>query len=154
MLLLTDKYIDRTTMKRPILTYLVLQESAIVLLHILRQVGIEHKRRNRCIGQLSAILDLDVLAFHTLWRVSLDDRQHHLVQLGSTDVSLSVLINLLSSFQHLKNTLFGIALEWGSRGRWFESSHSDQVRIPKGIRTFSFFLECPGLGKYLLFPIE
>ena len=89
-LLLTDKYIDRTTMKRPILTYLVLQESAIVLLHILRQVGIEHKRRNRCIGQLSAILDLDVLAFHTLWRVSLDDRQHNLVQLGSTYVSLSV----------------------------------------------------------------
>ena len=23
---------------------------------------------------------------------------------------------------------FGIALEWGSRGRWFESSHSDQKR--------------------------
>ena len=23
---------------------------------------------------------------------------------------------------------FGIALEWGSRGRWFESSHSDQGR--------------------------
>ena len=22
---------------------------------------------------------------------------------------------------------FGIALEWGSRGRWFESSHSDHV---------------------------
>ena len=22
---------------------------------------------------------------------------------------------------------FGIALEWGSRGRWFESSHSDQI---------------------------
>ena len=27
---------------------------------------------------------------------------------------------------------FGIALEWGSRGRWFESSHSDQIsRRPK-----------------------
>ena len=24
---------------------------------------------------------------------------------------------------------FGIALEWGSRGRWFESSHSDQTLI-------------------------
>ena len=24
---------------------------------------------------------------------------------------------------------FGIALEWGSRGRWFESSHSDQKRL-------------------------
>ena len=23
---------------------------------------------------------------------------------------------------------FGIALEWGSRGRWFESSHSDQTQ--------------------------
>ncbi len=22
---------------------------------------------------------------------------------------------------------FGIALEWGSRGRWFESSNSDQI---------------------------
>jgi hypothetical protein len=22
---------------------------------------------------------------------------------------------------------FGIALEWGSRGRWFESSHSDHI---------------------------
>ena len=24
---------------------------------------------------------------------------------------------------------FGIALEWGSRGRWFESSHSDHLMI-------------------------
>ena len=24
---------------------------------------------------------------------------------------------------------FGIALEWGSRGRWFESSHSDQEKV-------------------------
>ena len=24
---------------------------------------------------------------------------------------------------------FGIALEWGSRGRWFESSHSDQKSL-------------------------
>ena len=24
---------------------------------------------------------------------------------------------------------FGIALEWGSRGRWFESSHSDQMYV-------------------------
>ena len=23
---------------------------------------------------------------------------------------------------------FGIALEWGSRGRWFESSHSDHMK--------------------------
>ena len=29
---------------------------------------------------------------------------------------------------------FGIALEWGSRGRWFESSHSDH-EIPQSIET-------------------
>lgn len=31
---------------------------------------------------------------------------------------------------------FGIALEWGSRGRWFESSHSDQKILPKFGRIF------------------
>ena len=33
---------------------------------------------------------------------------------------------------------FGIALEWGSRGRWFESSHSDQK--DKFLWSLSFFL--------------
>ena len=32
---------------------------------------------------------------------------------------------------------FGIALEWGSRGRWFESSHSDQ-RPKQKLRSFLF----------------
>ena len=34
---------------------------------------------------------------------------------------------------------FGIALEWGSRGRWFESSHSDQVNR-SNICYFGFFV--------------
>ena len=34
---------------------------------------------------------------------------------------------------------FGIALEWDSRGRWFESSHSDQKRqVPFGTCRFFF----------------
>ena len=32
---------------------------------------------------------------------------------------------------------FGIALEWGSRGRWFESSHSDQ-KSPEIVRFQDF----------------
>ncbi len=36
---------------------------------------------------------------------------------------------------------FGIALEWGSRGRWFESSHSDQS-------------ECPGLDAPIFLVLE
>lgn len=60
-LLLTDEDIDWTTMQRPVLTDLVLQEAAIVLLYILWQVGIEHKRWNRSIRQLCTVLDLDIL---------------------------------------------------------------------------------------------
>jgi hypothetical protein len=36
---------------------------------------------------------------------------------------------------------FGIALEWGSRGRWFESSHSDQKNPQTVVRQwFADFL--------------
>ena len=41
---------------------------------------------------------------------------------------------------------FGIALEWGSRGRWFESSHSDQNGvIPERISPF-LYVEVVGIG--------
>ena len=33
---------------------------------------------------------------------------------------------------------FGIALEWGSRGRWFKSSHSDQEEVER-LPLFVFF---------------
>ena len=41
---------------------------------------------------------------------------------------------------------FGIALEWGSRGRWFESSHSDHENglKSKGFKSFSLFLQLFG----------
>ena len=39
---------------------------------------------------------------------------------------------------------FGIALEWGSRGRWFDSSHSDQVMIIR--TTLSKLVMCSDLS--------
>ena len=39
---------------------------------------------------------------------------------------------------------FGIALEWGSRGRWFDSSHSDQVMIIR--TTLSKWVMCSDLS--------
>ena len=39
---------------------------------------------------------------------------------------------------------FGIALEWGSRGRWFESSHSDQTMIIR--TTLSKWVMCSDLS--------
>ena len=43
-------------------TNLVLKETLVRVAHILRQVGIEHKRRNVGVRNLHAILDFDVLA--------------------------------------------------------------------------------------------
>ena len=35
---------------------------------------------------------------------------------------------------------FGSALEWGSRGRWFDSSHSDQVAASFTLLAATFLL--------------
>ena len=46
---------------------------------------------------------------------------------------------------------FGIALEWGSRGRWFESSHSDHLPMESWIHGsigfFSFRKNQPPISK-------
>ena len=98
---------DGTARQRPVLAYLVLQEPAIVLLDILGQIGIKHKRRNLRVGQLRAIFYLDVLSLDG-WRwCFLDDGQHHLVELGGSDAQLTVEVHLLSRFQHLEDALLG-----------------------------------------------
>ena len=88
-------------MQRPVLANLVLEESAIRLLDILRQVGVEHKRRNLRVGQLRAILNLDILTLGRRWRRLLDDGQHHLVELRCAHMCLTVHIHLLGCFEHL-----------------------------------------------------
>ena len=45
----------------PIVAYLIFQKAAIVFLYVLWQVGIEHERGNLRVGQLRAILNLDIL---------------------------------------------------------------------------------------------
>ena len=56
---------------------------------------------------------------------------------------------------------FGIALEWGSRGRWFESSNSDQKRTRHicVLCVFLFVLDsnpskCKQSGGLLLKPVQ
>ena len=39
-----------------------------------------------------------------------------------------ILADITQSRKHPGVAKFGIALEWGSRGRWFESSHSDHPK--------------------------
>lgn len=61
-LLLPYKHVYRAAVHGPVFADLVLKETAIRLLDILRQVGVKHERRNLRVRQLRAILDLDVLA--------------------------------------------------------------------------------------------
>ena len=55
---------------------------------------------------------------------------------------------------------FGIALEWGSRGRWFDSSHSDHLQNGKSTENarfsvlFSVFCNLYFLVKSELFSLE
>ena len=60
-LFLSDKDVDRCTTQIPAFADLVLQETFVRLLHILRKVRKEYKRRNLRIRQLSHIFDLDIL---------------------------------------------------------------------------------------------
>ena len=101
-LLLPYKHVYRAAVHGPVVADLVLKETAIRLLDILRQVGIEHERGDLCVRDLRAILDLDILALGRWWRISLDERQHHLVELGCAHLRCAVLINLLCELQHLE----------------------------------------------------
>ena len=53
----------------------------------------------------------------------------------------NILRQLRDTRNHPGVAKFGIALEWGSRGRWFESSHSDQDQKPKGFWSFSISVQ-------------
>lgn len=59
---LADEDVDRGADERPMLSHLVLQEATVGLLDVLRQVGVVDKRGDLRVGQLRAILDLDILA--------------------------------------------------------------------------------------------
>ena len=92
-------------MHRPVLAYLVLEEAAVRLLDILRQVGVEHERGYLSVGQLRAVFYLYVLALYRWRRISLDERQHHLVELCRAHLRLAVEIDVLSHLKHLEYAL-------------------------------------------------
>ena len=104
------------------ISYLILKETLILFLYILRQVGIEDKSRYLCIRHLCAIFYLDILTLDTLWRSCLDDRQHHLIQLTGTNTHLTIQIYLLCCLEHLEDTLLG---KGRSKDDWeiYEWSH-------------------------------
>ena len=91
----------------PIFAYLVFQKAAIVLLYVLWQVGVEHKRGYLRVGQLRAILNFDVLAFGGWRRISLDKGEHHFIKFRRSHACLAVKIHLFGRFKHLEDALLG-----------------------------------------------
>ena len=90
-LFFSDKHMDGTSVHGPMLTYLVFEKTTIVLLDILRQISIKHERGYLRVGQLRAIFYLDIFALDRWrWRL-LDNRKHHLVELGSSHAGCCLL---------------------------------------------------------------
>ena len=112
----------------PLLAHLVLQEAAVRLLDVLRQVGEEHERGYARVGQLRDILYLDVLALGGWWRICLDERQHLLVETGRRDAGHTVVVHLLGRFEHLQDALLG-------EGRGEDNGEVDErgEAVPDGV---------------------
>ena len=79
---MSDKDVDGRTREVPAFANLVFKEATVGFLYILRQVGIEHEGWNLRVGQLGAVLDLDVFALDGRGRIGFDEREHLFVQLG------------------------------------------------------------------------
>ena len=60
-------------MHAPVLADFVFKKAAVILLHILWEVGIEHEGGDLRVGELRAIFDFDVFSLDALWREGLDD---------------------------------------------------------------------------------
>ena len=82
----------------------VLQETTIGLLDVLRQVDEkgELRRRRR---KLRHVLDLDIFAFGCGRRIVLDERQQEVVQLGGGDAAFARLVDADGRLQHLEDPL-------------------------------------------------
>ena len=87
-----------------LVTKLVFQESLIGFLDVLRQVTKECKRWRSGI-YLSNVLDLDVLAFCSGWRIMHDLREQGVVELGGGDSLVLVSPDLNRFFNDLENPL-------------------------------------------------
>ena len=75
-------------MERPVLAYLILKETLVRLLDILRKICVEHKRWYLSVGKLRYILYLYVLALRGWRGVCLYEGQHLLVELGELKIAL------------------------------------------------------------------
>ena len=135
-LLFPDKYINRRTGKIPVLAYLVLKETFVRVLDPLRQVTEEHERRHAARRELGDIFDLDILTLPCWGRIILDDRKHHLVQLGRRDTLGAILVNLLGGLQHLQDTLFRQSGDKQDR----EVGKRSQTRIAVVYESITFWL--------------
>lgn len=98
-------YFDRNALEVPMFADLVFEETLVRIYNILREITEECKGRVSY-RQLGDVFDTDYLVLvHWWWRV-LNDRQQHIVQLGSGNLAGTIVIYLNGGFQYLIYTLF------------------------------------------------
>ena len=85
-LFLAEVDLDRHSREVILLADVVLQESAIVLADILREVAEECELRGWC-WQLHCVLDANILTLHGWWWGVLDNRKDKVVELRSRDAA-------------------------------------------------------------------
>ena len=107
MLLRSNEQLYRRAFEIPPFAQFVLQEPAVRLFDVLRQVGEEHKGRNLGVRQLRTVFDFDVFALPCGWGIVLYQRQEFLVQLRGRDFLVLVFIYVQRGFYHFEDSLFG-----------------------------------------------
>lgn len=100
-LLLAHIKIYRSAGEVPLLANLVFQIASVRLLHPLRQVAEEHKRRDALVFKHCDILYLHIFALACRWRICAYHLLHIVVELRCGHDALAVVVDLHSRFQHL-----------------------------------------------------
>ena len=104
-LLLTYEYLNGGACEVPAFTYLVFKEALVRLLDILRKVGVKDEGGNLCIGDLRALLYLDIFTLDGGWGIRFNERKHLLVELRCADMVLTCLADFIGHLQHFEDTL-------------------------------------------------
>lgn len=103
----TYENLYRRSAEIPPTAYLVFQETAVRLFHVLGQIGKKHECGYLRTWQLRYIFYFDILAFGCRRWIALDKRQQTFVQLCGRNFTEFVFIDMHGRFQNLENPLLG-----------------------------------------------
>ena len=128
-LFLSDVNLNRAAGKVEMLPQLVLEETFVRVLDVLRQVAEEGERRETG-RELRHILDLDVFTLPCRRRAVLYFRKHRLVQHGGRNLSGIVPVHACHFVKHIENPLL---VDYGGEDYWhvvkWRYTRAESIRV-------------------------